>query len=561
MRRLHLSLIPEDFDPERDIASGPWCFLGREDIYPDWDTLPRGARAFATLEEFEAAERRTTAHAESLLFSMVPELNALNGTRHGWPFWRLMALPWLRSLVQTTYERQQFVRNLAAKFGGEALEVALLAQDFPFRFADTGDFVNATQAPLYNWWLLSRVVERLAPSAWVLHYVVAPVPKQVLYRPATPIVRTGWRRLLNDRRCAYVYGCSAGDLTFFSLLLAAKGLFRRRAKQWPPPANPGPQIDWLLDFDALFHHSIPQSLRDVSSLKTEDFRTRPGTANLTGPDLYYTDWLKYRLSLKSDGGERLFCSQHGAAYGSLRYMTNQRAIEYAHEVFLTWGWHGHEAAPGRFVPLPSPLLSAMSSKYRKANDRLLFISTSQPALHACLDALDLTGFLLDYRRSQRAFFQGLCQEILAAAWFRPYCASGNNFDNVRNVARVVPAIDVLEGDLHQEVLRCKLAVLDNLGTTFYLSMAADTPSIMYWNPEYFKVCAEAEPLFARLRAVGILCYGPQEALRQVHAVWDDVEGWWQSPEVRRARQEWLDRQALVSRHWRLKWAWKLLQLG
>ena len=35
--RLFLSRVDKDYDPDCDFVLGPWCFLGREKIYPDWD--------------------------------------------------------------------------------------------------------------------------------------------------------------------------------------------------------------------------------------------------------------------------------------------------------------------------------------------------------------------------------------------------------------------------------------------------------------------------------------------------------------------------------------------
>ena len=37
MRTLVLGSMPEGAAPQTHIASGPWCFSGREDLFPGWD--------------------------------------------------------------------------------------------------------------------------------------------------------------------------------------------------------------------------------------------------------------------------------------------------------------------------------------------------------------------------------------------------------------------------------------------------------------------------------------------------------------------------------------------
>ena len=39
MKRLIISQIPDDFDPNNDILLGPFCLIGQEHIFSKWDSF------------------------------------------------------------------------------------------------------------------------------------------------------------------------------------------------------------------------------------------------------------------------------------------------------------------------------------------------------------------------------------------------------------------------------------------------------------------------------------------------------------------------------------------
>ncbi|MBF0482364.1 MAG: hypothetical protein HQK81_01120 [Desulfovibrionaceae bacterium] len=568
MKRLIVGPIPDDFDPDSDIAAGPGCFLGREDVFPGWEELSFPVRAFQNDADFEAAAAMTAAFADSLAREYVPYFNEQSGTGHSWIFWRLMAMPWLVCLVQTAYDRQLLALGLVARYGDAALEVDLLDDRFPRRYLDCGAFADGTLDPWYNWWVLSRVLEKILPPAWSVRRITAPEPPAPEFVPPARIVRKGLGRFVNDRRCTWLYGCDARDRTIFGALLALRSLLRLRPKR---PVRSGPagvpagepaRIDWVLDFDRLLRLTMPETLKNVSRLATEDIAAKPGSANLAGPDFYFVEWLKYRMACKAEGGERIICTQHGGGYGALRTMSFPHIMEYRQDAFVTWGWKEHGGYPGRFVPLPSPLLSKIANAHREKNDKLLFVATGQTAFRVRLDTMaDNVAFLLDYRASQRRFFTSIRGDIRENVLYRPYFSFDAYFDDAGHIKKHFPDLQHHRGDLHAALQDCKLLALDNLGTTFYLAMAADTPTVAFWNPLFLRMYPQAEKSFEALRRAGIVAHGPDEAVLRINAIWDDVGGWWRSPEVRRARKKWLAEHARASKIWRFAWAWEILKRG
>jgi putative transferase (TIGR04331 family) len=98
-----------------------------------------------------------------------------------------------------------------------------------------------------------------------------------------------------------------------------------------------------------------------------------------------------------------------------------------------------------------------------------------------------------------------------------------------------------------------MAVLDYPGTTLAEVLAANIPTICFWNSEQWLLAPGAQPLFDRLKHAGILFERPEDAAIQVNAVSADIESWWQDPERQRARAEWCHTFAHTDRNWFLQW--------
>jgi len=72
------------------------------------------------------------------------------------------------------------------------------------------------------------------------------------------------------------------------------------------------------------------------------------------------------------------------------------------------------------------------------------------------------------------------------------------------------------------------------------------------------MCQQAKPYFDALRNVGISFNNGSEAAEKVNEIWDDVEGWWQQPDVQKARKDWARQYASTSKNWRREWTKAIL---
>ena len=62
------------------------------------------------------------------------------------------------------------------------------------------------------------------------------------------------------------------------------------------------------------------------------------------------------------------------------------------------------------------------------------------------------------------------------------------------------------------------------------------PTLVSWKPEWVEIRDSAKPVFDKLEEVGIFHSDSEALARHITAIWGDVDKWWQSAEVRDARQ-------------------------
>jgi hypothetical protein len=273
----------------------------------------------------------------------------------------------------------------------------------------------------------------------------------------------------------------------------------------------------------------------------------------------------YRLHLANllESGCRLFSVQHGANYGNL-LSVGILPFEYSRHVFFSWGWQQHQGQPANAHPLPHPALAAICGTHKEGFARLILVGTEMSTYTYRLKSRPLAKAMLAYRKRKIIFFRALLallrkrtanglssrcgtlrERPAPELLYRPYFKVAGGLEDGDYVCRHLPEITLCAGDLNQQMLSCRLLVLDHYGTTLHMALAADVPTLAFWNRREWGMTPESELVLDVLEEAGILHASPDEAAGKAAAVWDNPAVWWRSPPVRKARALWLDRYARV----------------
>ena len=113
---------------------------------------------------------------------------------------------------------------------------------------------------------------------------------------------------------------------------------------------------------------------------------------------------------------------------------------------------------------------------------------------------------------------------------------------------------IFEEQSYYTVLKkSKLIVCTYADTTFSEALATGIPSILVYRPEFFEKIPEAQELIQRMEKAKLIFTDPIKAATHVNAVWDHLDEWWKSNQVRDARQFFFENALHIHYDWYKEW--------
>ena len=159
----------------------------------------------------------------------------------------------------------------------------------------------------------------------------------------------------------------------------------------------------------------------------------------------------------------------------------------------------------------------------------------------------------DYFKLLDKFVSSLSSEVRAQTIVRPKSASQTrkparvSSDQVVNIFSTSVDIDDGGVGLNQRLMSSRLAVVTYNETTIPTNMMFGFPTIALWDPKYVRLNTQAEEIYHKMLEAKILFYSPQLAAEHITRIWSDVENWWNSPQVRLARENYCNHYAYKTR--------------
>ena len=79
------------------------------------------------------------------------------------------------------------------------------------------------------------------------------------------------------------------------------------------------------------------------------------------------------------------------------------------------------------------------------------------------------------------------------------------------------------------------------------------PTILLYKSDFHKNREEFKPLHESLKKAKILFEDPELASKHLNKIWDNVDDWWESDEVKKTREVFIKEVALVENNALHKW--------
>ena len=569
-----------DFWDNRDemLFLGSWCL--RHDQRDVWSRLRYRVlpSPWNDRERFYQAAETLDQCGERMLTLLSDRLNTLHGIQAPLRYWRILIGPWLVHHLHVLYDRHV---HLQAAFAQEGSLNTLCLDPASFRVPqDVATHQDWVQEDPYNLQLYSGLLTHMGHSFPLRRFSepgnpetrsripLAPGPRisRVLQGFFAGLLKRRWEIALYETALPRLALCRIAWRTGFRALPLALV-----EDQWPAGFTQAvfdgrrasladlPHQD---EFERLFIRMLPQ---DFPSLYLEGYRAaRESTlralpenpsAILSGIGWHFHErfkWIAAEAALKR---RRLIALQHGGGYGIYRFVSPEQHENRISDSFLVWGWGGRNGNHVRNVPAPQLSLQARRtwSVPRSARSSILFVATTNPPYLYRLFSQPQGSQMEDYFQWQFRFLISLPSQLRERILFRPHIHPDAHGLKERLTKRF-PDLRWQEGVTFQQGLqRSSLAVIDHLGTPLLETLAADRPTLLFWDPQRWEVRPEAEPYFRTLREAGILWDSPEAAADRLQEIADDPSGWWAGPKIQEDRREFVARYAYCRPDWDAIW--------
>ena len=538
-------------------------------------TLVKSPEILSQVDDAEFAEFQSI--SESVFQNLVRELNRVHGTNHPERFWRIVCGAWFLQFAQVWYLRWKVAGEVFREHGElncrridvkwqELLPVThdeaslLFATDIWNHIAYCDAFKFVARSSQVETVITSQDRNReLAEYRAVINYGL---PSQSAKSKLESVLAK-----LSPRPKVVLAGVvqSRAALVAMHLRLGVlPRLWRFTAKLTPQPVNESlrGQLNFSQDSDGGFAKFLSNSIsRHLPTVYLEGFKdlltqtfsendlTKPPRAIFTNTLLHRSEQFKlWSATFVTQGKTKLFSGQHGGGYRVRRYLGWNEDYELSVvDKFLSWSKNCFEPK------IVSACVQSVSESFEPNQKGNLLVVLGPITRNS-----DIYGMLgvqsnSTYFKFLDELVSSLSSEVRAQTIVRPKSASQTrkparvSSDQVVNIFSTSVDIDDGGVGLNQRLMSSRLAVVTYNETTIPTNMMFGFPTIALWDPKYVRLNTQAEEIYHKMLEAKILFYSPQLAAEHITRIWSDVENWWNSPQVRLARENYCNHYAYKAR--------------
>jgi putative transferase (TIGR04331 family) len=247
-------------------------------------------------------------------------------------------------------------------------------------------------------------------------------------------------------------------------------------------------------------------------------------------------------------GAAIVGGEHGGAPFSNKFRIYESMEISLADYYLSWGWT--EGEDSRVVPGPGNKLIIFPFERQRAKDeKIVFVSTIAPR-HSIGAIENFADYIAWQQRFLSSITPHLQEKILARVHFEDY---GWRVKEHLLVSLPTLQFDSWNTTFKDRLRSSRLYVFDYASTTLTEAMAANVPSIVFWNEEKYPLAASMIPHFQLLKDCHIFHESPESAAQWADSVYYNVEDWWGSESCQRAVRNFCVQYARTSRNPLKEW--------
>lgn len=282
-----------------------------------------------------------------------------------------------------------------------------------------------------------------------------------------------------------------------------------------------------------------ESMRKAATRHHATFLYTASSHYMDAPFLY--------LSAEWHGRTRLLTHQHGGGFGLDMRNVGESHARAVSDCFYTWGWSEDPATR----PLPAPPRFRYKSPASRSG--ILLKCTNYPRYVYKIMYQEMAGANQTLIQRTIRFAGALAEHDLEVSLYA--------HDYGWNVRKQFADARVAIRECTRYHGKYALHICNYLGSSWLETLAADIPTICFYDPDVYEFRETALPFIEELRQVGILHESPDSASDMVKDVLRDPQKWWQTSEVQEARLAFVHRYARLKNGWLSSWTEEFTRLA
>jgi len=563
---------------EKVLFLGEWCKLhSRRSVWSDlyYEIIPYHWRDRKKMyQDFQYLD---TVY-EIFLEDLVQNLNRFHQCNHSLRYWKIFVGPWLHYFIEILYDRFLSIRS-AIDLKQVTSTWILKSDDKLWTPKNLDHFRDYYVSDQWNHYIYGKLIKELGELPY--SEIVQETESQENYhiqntkRGVKQLIKRTIKKIIPDQN---------NGVVFVSSYLKPRELLQIHLSLKQIPFLIDPQIGNLsiipdleerkkIKFEkfsnqfeevlgTLLPLQIPMAyIEGYSSLRKQSLHSFPKNPKFifTANAFQSNEAFKVWTAEKVEQGTKLLIGQHGGHYGvALQFRAEDHQIAIS-DRFYTWGWSSPREE--KVHPISGgPLIYAKKNLSTMSPDgNILCVLASLPRYFYHVSSMPQATTYLDYIQHQIVFGQNLSKQLLKILKFRLDTSGkygwdvkgrfeeqgfGDNIDN-----SVLSLIDRLK--------ECRLCVATHNATVYLETFAANFPTLIFWNPDFYELRSSAQPYFDELRRVGILHDTPQAAAAKLNEIYEDPMSWWMQSEIQEVKDEFCAQFARIKEDWVNEWKQEL----
>ena len=501
---------------------------------------------------------------EKILLELSAKLNQMHNVNYTLMYWRILIGPWLNLFIGVLFDRYTGLKS-AFKDNQPYQLQAITRQAF---HSVPNDMRQSEQMVVTDDWnesIYVHLIELCWPHLVEIRWV-AKIGRRPQYSLNGNFIKTYFKKKILPTLNKIV--TKKDDVFFIESYLPLKTQFKLQVRlgQMPtvwksdstPVVKPRPeQRNWHLEndsadgFEKVLREMIPKNIPTAylegysnlnKAIKKLYWPKYPKTI-FTSNSFFADDVFKAWAAKQKNENSRLVIGQHGGNIGtSLFSFHEDHQIEIA-DTYISWGWS--ERGKKNIKPVGNIKCFGLNVDYNP-NGGALMVELSLPRYSYHMMSFPMGGQYLEYFDEQKTFLSNLPVKLRKQVTLR-LSRADYDWNLVDRWTEAMPEVHLDKGsqDIKRLIKQSRLCVSTYNATTFLESMTWNVPTIIFWNKHHWELNKYNEPYFELLEKCGIFHGNPECAARKMIDIWDDIDSWWHSNDVQKARQIFVDQYSKI----------------